>query len=53
MDQQPKKCTKGGPCCKCAPVRRIMNFCIQNNGEENCQTFRNSWKECIDYYKQQ
>ncbi|CAK67322.1 unnamed protein product (macronuclear) [Paramecium tetraurelia] len=44
------KC-KNGACCKCAPVRRIMNQCIQNNGEEKCQTFRDSWKECIAYYK--
>ncbi|CAD8060158.1 unnamed protein product [Paramecium sonneborni] len=44
------KC-KNGACCKCAPVRRIMNQCIQNNGDDKCQTFRDSWKECIAYYK--
>lgn len=40
-NKKPHKCSK--PACKCGPVRRIMNICIQNNGDENCIPFRDAY----------
>lgn len=51
MDAAPKPKCKGGACCKCAPVRKIMNMCIQNNGPEKCETFKQSYQECLQHYR--